>query len=115
MNFDVTCLLASLEARDVLSEEERAVLISAPWRVRTFEPEEELVAEGSQPTESCLLLEGFCGRSILFEDGRRQITSLQVAGDFVDLHSLLLKVMDHDVIALTRIKAAFVPHDTCSS
>ena len=110
MNVNIGSLLASLEARDVLSDDERTALTSAPWRVRTFDAEEEMVAQGSRPTECCLLVEGLTGRTIMFEDGRRQITALQIAGDFVDLHSLLLKVMDHNVVALTPVKAAFLAH-----
>jgi CRP-like cAMP-binding protein len=35
---------------------------------------------------------------------------MHVPGDFVDLHSLLLKRLDHDVVALTKIRVALVPH-----
>ena len=39
-----------------------------------------------------------------------ELTALHMAGDFVDLHALLLKVMDHSAVALTPCEAAFVPH-----
>lgn len=107
----VTRLLASLGTRDVLSRDECAVLQYAPWRIRNFQPEDEIIAEGSEPADSCLLVEGFAGRSIMFADGRRQITALQVPGDFVDLHSMLLKVMDHNVTALTDVTVAFLSHE----
>ena len=69
---------------------------------------EELVAEHSEPSESCLLLNGFVARAQFLPDGKRQLTAIHIAGDFVDLHALLLKVMDH--MALAPCEAAFVPH-----
>jgi CRP-like cAMP-binding protein len=108
---DIRPLILALAARDVLSDDERSILISAPWRFRGYDAEEEIIQEGSEPKESCLLLAGFAGRTIMFKDGRRQITALHVPGDFVDLHSQLLKVMDHNVVALSPVSVAFVSHD----
>lgn len=104
-------LFRTLERRDHLPERERAALRNLTWRVRHFSPEEDIVAEGSEPFESCLLVEGFACRANSFSDGRRQISALHVPGDFVDLHSLLLAAMDHSVTALTPCKVAFVKHD----
>ena len=70
------------------------------------------MSEGSRQRESCLILSGFTARAQFLSDGRRQITAVHIAGDFVDLHALLLKVMDHSVVALRRCEAAFVPHDS---
>jgi CRP-like cAMP-binding protein len=44
--------------------------------------------------------------------GRRQITDFHVVGDFVDLHSFLLKTMDHGILALTQCRVGLVPHTT---
>lgn len=104
-------LIRTLERRDHLPENERAALSGLNWRVRHFSPEEDIVAQGSTPVESCLLVEGFACRANAFSDGRRQISALHVPGDFVDLHSLLLAAMDHSVTALTPCKVAFVKHD----
>jgi CRP-like cAMP-binding protein len=38
------------------------------------------------------------------------LTALHVPGDFVDLHALLLRKMDHSVMALTECRVVFVPH-----
>jgi CRP-like cAMP-binding protein len=104
-------LIRTLERRDHLPEHERAALRSLSWRVRHFAPDEDIVAEASEPAESCLLVEGFACRANGFSDGRRQISALHVPGDFVDLHSLLLAAMDHSVTALTPCKVAFVRHE----
>lgn len=105
-------LLLKLEQRDHLSDDEKRVLDSAISRVRVVEADEDIVREGDQPTESILLLDGFAARYKIFSNGRRQITAIHVAGDFVDLHSFLLKTMDHGVLALTPCRIAAVPHAT---
>lgn len=62
------------------------------------------------PAESSLLLDGFAARYKIFSNGRRQITAIHVPCDFVDLHSFILKTMDHGVLALTPCRVAVVPH-----
>ena len=44
-------------------------------------------------------------------NGARQITELNVPGDFVDLHSLMMTPMDHGVVALTTCTIARSPHE----
>ena len=103
-------LVLKLEQRDRLSDDEKRVLESAISRVRVVEADEDIVHEGDHPSESSLLLDGFAARYKIFSNGRRQITAIHVAGDFVDLHSFLLKTMDHGVLALTPCRVAVVPH-----
>ena len=43
-------------------------------------------------------------------DGGRQITAINVPGDFIDLHGFLLKTMDHSLVALSDITVATVQH-----
>ncbi|WP_243369184.1 Crp/Fnr family transcriptional regulator [Microvirga solisilvae] len=103
-------LVLKLEQRDRLSDDEKRVLESAISRVRVVEADEDIVHEGEHPSESSLLLDGYAARYKIFSNGRRQITAIHVPGDFVDLHSFLLKVMDHGVLALTPCRVAVVPH-----
>src|SRR5690606_4693181 len=49
-------------------------------------------------------------RAVLMADGGRQFTTVHVAGDFVDLPALLLRQMDHSVVALSDCTVVFVPH-----
>lgn len=108
---DITPLIRSLERRDRLSEEEKEALRSGPWRTKDYAAGDEIVSFHDRPGECCLLLEGFTGRTIDFADGRRQIAELHVPGDFVDLHGLFMHQMDHNIVALTPAKAAFIPHE----
>ena len=73
---------------------------------------EDILREGDRPTESTLLVEGFAARYNLLRNGKRQITALHVPGDFVDLHSFLVKKMDHAVLAITPCTVGGVPHET---
>ena len=43
-------------------------------------------------------------------NGQRQIMELHVPGDFLDLHSFLLKRLDHNVMSLVPGRIAIVPH-----
>jgi CRP-like cAMP-binding protein len=108
---DKNPLVRALARRDCLSSDERALIEKWSSRIREVPDDTELVAEGSHPTESCLILEGFAARCKYLDEGKRQLTAVHIAGDFVDLHSLLLKVMDHSVITLSRCRVALVPHD----
>ena len=105
-------LTLKLEQRDRLSDEEKRVLDGAIARISTYARGEDMVREGEWPTESKLLLEGFSARYNLRRSGRRQITAIYVTGDFVDLHSFVIKKMDHSVLALSPCRVAHVPHET---
>ena len=103
-------LIRKLEARDVLSAEERKVLAGMVDRIETHAAGQMVIAEGRHLTNSQLLVQGMCARSKAMEDGRRQITALHMDGDFVDLHGFLLKRLEHDIVALSPIRMALVPH-----
>ncbi len=104
-------LIRYLLRHDSVSAEEERALDGAIDRTVSFRAGEEIVLEDSRPSESCLMLSGFSARCHVLESGKRQLTALHIPGDFLDLHSLLLKVMDHGVVALTDCQIARVPHD----
>jgi len=107
----MTSLLAQkLGVRDELTPDELRALDRAVSRVREVKADDDIVPAGQHLSESCLLLEGMSARYKLLGDGRRQITAVHVPGDFVDLHSFLLKVLDHGVLALNACTIAVVPH-----
>jgi CRP-like cAMP-binding protein len=56
------------------------------------------------------MLEGFAGRIKILPGGARQILAIHIPGDFCDLHSIVLKRMDHGNEALSRCRIAKVPH-----
>lgn len=105
-------LVTSFSLRDRLTDEDQAVLAALPKRVQKYESGAEIIAEGSRPQESCVVLEGFAARAQHLATGKRQLAAVHIAGDFVDLHGFLLKEMDHAVIALPSCKVAFIPHSS---
>jgi len=103
-------LLAWLQQRDTLTDEEKNAITALPVRVVSIAANEDFIMMGSRASVSCLLLEGFAARVQYLQSGKRQITAVHVAGDFVDLHAFLLKIMDHSVMSLGLCKVAFVEH-----
>jgi CRP-like cAMP-binding protein len=77
--------------------------------VMKAEPGQYLVREGSSTTHSTLIISGLAYRHKLTADGSRQIVSIHVPGDFIDLEGALLSVSDHNVQVLTRSEIAIVP------
>lgn len=108
----VDSLIRKLEQRDRLDADEKRILRNMVVRIKEFRADEDMVREGARPTDSTLLLEGFAARYKDLPNGKRQITALHVPGDFVDLHSFLLKTMDHGIMALSGCKTGAVPHET---
>nr|CAD6414948.1 Crp/Fnr family transcriptional regulator [Rhizobium sp. Q54] len=103
-------LLLNLEHRDVLASSEHALLRKAMTMRRRIAKGDDLVSDGSRPTCSTLLVEGFAARYKITRDGGRQITALHVPGDFVDLHAFLLKTMDHGIVALSPCHVLLADH-----
>ena len=107
----VAGLLLKLRARDEVSEEEEWVLRDSIERLETVGAHRTIIRSGVTLESSTLLIEGIACRYKDLADGQRQIMELHVAGDFVDLHSFLLKRLEHNVGSLTPVRLAMVPHD----
>lgn len=96
-------LWAALEPAD-----ERA-LLGLPHEIVTIDKHRALITEGDVVTHSWVLLSGFCVRYKIVGDGGRQILSIHMIGDLVDLQNALLGVADHGVQALTECRMAKIP------
>jgi CRP-like cAMP-binding protein len=107
---DLSVLFRELELRDQLRDDERQVLINAVDEVRSIPGHTDIIRQGDRPTRSILLLSGMVTRYAELPDGKRQITALHVPGDFVDLHSFPLKIMDHSVATVTASRIALFTH-----
>jgi CRP-like cAMP-binding protein len=108
---DLHITIRKLESLGDLSAEERNAFLDLLEKPQRFAAGSDIVADGSLPTESTALISGFACRYKLFSGGRRQIMSLQFGGDITDIHSYVLKKMDHAVGALTDCVIARMPHD----
>lgn len=107
----LTPLVQKMSRRDVVTSEEAERLDRLLSPVRRATSRTELVHQGQRPGHSTLLLTGFCGRVTTLADGARQITQLSLPGDFLDLHSFLLALMDHSVVALTEVTYCTLSHE----
>ena len=102
-------IIDRLEMRQQLEETDRDALRALPLTYRTMDAATYLVREGEKPENCVLLLGGFAYRHKVTGDGERQILSIHMPGEFLDLHNSFLSVADHNVQALTRVDVAFVP------
>lgn len=103
-------LVRALERRDTVSPHERDALAEAIGEIRIHPAGNTLIRAHKQTESSTLLIDGMIAREFSLAEGRRQIVALHVPGDFVDLHSMLLKSLDHDVTAMTDVTVALFPH-----
>ena len=103
-------LIRKLEQYAPLPEEARRGLRALPLRHQDFARGQVIAAQGATYEESALVVTGFAIRFKVLPDGLRQIVALQVPGDFTDLHSLVLKPLDHSIAAAAPSRIARVPH-----
>lgn len=103
--------MRKFRSRFDLTEEEKARLAGVFSRARRFNTRQDVVAAGSRPAYSCLIVEGLAARYKLLPNGRRQFTAIHIDGDFADLQSLLLNRMEYGVAALTPCTVVTADHD----
>jgi CRP-like cAMP-binding protein len=87
-------------------EDKRALDAVASQRVRTLGSRDDLIHEGDEPQDVNLFLEGWACRYKTLEDGRRQVISYFLPGDFCDLNVFILSEMDHSIGSVTPIRVA---------
>ena len=102
-------LIDKLAMRVPLSPPARAALLALPYSVRNLEPGGYVLHEGDRPATCTALLSGFAFRRKLTGEGARQIVSLHVPGEALDLQNLFLDVADHSVQMLTRGELVVIP------
>ena len=103
-------LIRKLSQRSPLGAPETEALLGLPFRVRMVERGTYLVRDGDKADHCTLLLSGFAYRSKIAGNGARQILSVHLRGDLLDLQNSLLERSDHNVQALTRVDVASIPH-----
>ena len=99
---------SKLEAFTKLSADDKAALSQVSRNIRFVEPRRDLISEGDKPRFVHLVLDGWACRYKQLPDGKRQIVSLFVPGDFCDVNVYILKYMDHSIGAITRLKVAMI-------
>jgi CRP-like cAMP-binding protein len=98
-----------LEKRVALSDSSREAFLALPFTQRRLTPGAHIVRDGDVPDNCVLLLSGFAYRHKITGEGARQIISIHMPTEFVDLQNVFLEVSDHSVQALTEVEGAFIP------
>lgn len=104
-------LVRKLCYRVALDSADRAAILALPFKVKRVERNHYVVREHDVTTCSCLMLSGFAVRSKIVASGARQIVSIHMQGEMVDLQNSLLVRADHSVQMLTESKVALIPRD----
>lgn len=104
-------LLRQLELYARLPDEDRALVLALPYRLRRLDAGSYLVREGDRPTQCTVLVSGYAFRQKVTGDGSRQILAVCIPGDAVDVQNMFLDVSDHSVQLLTQCSVADVPRE----
>ncbi|AQR75771.1 Crp/Fnr family transcriptional regulator [Sphingomonas sp. LM7] len=92
-----------------LSEADGDALLQLPCTIRRLKAGHHIVWEGDIPQHSCLLIRGYAYRHKIVREGKKQIFSLHMDGDLIDLQNSLLGRADHNVETLTDCEVALIP------
>lgn len=106
----MTPFLRKLETRSKLTEDERQVILDLPFHPRHVEANQDFVQQGEDVTHSCFVLEGMVGTFGQNKRGGRQITSVFLGGDMIDLNTVVVTQAIADLQALTPTTILQVPH-----
>jgi CRP-like cAMP-binding protein len=101
MRHDQSFLATKVDAFIQLSDAELGRLAALQSRRVRVASGTELVHEGQTGKVAHILHEGWTSCSKVLPDGRRQIITFPLPGDFVGLRSILLRTSDHSFTALT--------------
>jgi CRP-like cAMP-binding protein len=101
--------LRKLEKRVSFSVEDRLAFQSMPFSLKELNSGTYIVRERDNIKNCCILLSGFAFRSKIVGNGGRQILSIHVPGDVVDIQHAMLGIADHNIQMLTTGEVAFVP------
>jgi CRP-like cAMP-binding protein len=100
----LSAIVRRLETREALDDGDRAAILTLPFTERVYEAPSYVLREGEPPKKHCsFIISGLAFRQKLTATGARQIVSIHMAGDFLDLQHLFLNRADHSVQALSRL------------
>jgi CRP-like cAMP-binding protein len=99
--------VAKLSQFAPLSDKDIGVLETLCLPEERFGAGANIVVEGETPRSAFVVTRGMACRYRLMADGRRQILTILIPGDFFDLYGFLVQAMDHSVASIgpTRIAA----------
>jgi CRP-like cAMP-binding protein len=105
----LSMMLRKLKLWVPLDASDEEALLNLPYSVTTLPTKKTFIAEGDIVVHCWLVLSGFCVRYKLVGDGGRQIVSIHMKGDLVDLQNAIVGMADHSVQTVTACKMAKIP------
>jgi CRP-like cAMP-binding protein len=102
-------MVRRLGRRSALAEGDRQALLSLPHSIRKLPAGGHVVRDGDVADQCALLLSGYAHRYKITGEGGRQIISIHMASEFLDLQNSFLQFSDHSVQTLTEAEVAFIP------
>jgi CRP-like cAMP-binding protein len=103
--------LRKLEKREPFSQVDRDEFHKLPFTIKSMNAGAYIVRQNDITSTCCILVSGFLFKSKIVANGGRQILSIHVPGDMVDLQHALLGVADHNIQMLTAGDVALVPSE----
>ena len=111
-SYEVPCSACPLRSSEVfrpIADEEIDFIATLKTGELRTGPGSTVLREGTQSEHLFTLLEGWAFRYKILSDGRRQITSFVLPGDFIGLQSSTQGDMDHSVETLTSVALCTFP------
>jgi CRP-like cAMP-binding protein len=102
--------LDRLLLRSALTKEEQEAIMSLGGDIDRCAPNDDIVSSHERVERACLVSSGLAGRYDQMLDGERQVTSIYVAGDMCDLHSVVAPRVSWSITALSRVTVIRVHH-----
>jgi CRP-like cAMP-binding protein len=93
---------------DVSVEDER-FLNDLVRNARTVPARQDIISQGDLSECLYVVVEGAACRYKMLPDGRRQIMAFLLPGDSCDVHTFLMKRMDHSIATLVPSRVAVIP------
>lgn len=104
-------VLMKLKQGTLLSPQDETAIRQVMGRYKVVPADQDIAWEGHRPSCSTILLEGLMCRYAAMRDGRRQILSFLLPGDFCDLSAFMEGQIDHAVGTLSPCTVASIEHD----
>lgn len=105
----LSMMLRKLRLWVPLDASDEEALLGLPHSVVTVPKRKTIISEGDIVVHCYLLISGFCVRYKVVGDGGRQIVSIHMKGDLVDLQNAVVGVADHSIQTLTVCQVAKIP------
>ena len=103
--------LARMELRSPLDDEDRKLLTGLPFEILRVEANRDFVRINERTHHACLVADGMIGQFGQAASGDRQIASLHIPGDMVDLHSVVVPTATSALSALCASRIIRIPHE----